>query len=411
MRILMVQTYHYYRGGDSTYMFNLSRLLEQKGHEVIHFAMQHPQNIESEYSGYFTSEIDFPSLLAESSAGAALKVLSRSIYNSEARKAIDRLIEDKRPDIAHFNNIHGHLTTSIIAPLRKRGIPIVWTLHDYRLVCPNTTFLRGDKICELCLPKRYWNCVMHKCKKGSLPASIVAMMTTFCDRVSRVPSKVERFITPSRFLMGKLVEGKIKKEKIVSIPNFVDVGSFTPRAEKGYFFYFGRLSHEKGIDLLIEAVSSMKNVSLKIAGEGPLSADLKKLVAEKGADVEFLGFVTGDDLRLLLEESSCVVVPSRWYENLPFSVMEALAVGKPVVAADIGGIPEMVEDGVNGLLFPAGDREKLAECLGRMAGDRDMRRRMGEAGRKKAEELYDTEAHYCQIIGLYNEATGKTPEE
>ena len=411
MRILMVQTYHYYRGGDSTYMFNLSRLLEQKGHEVIHFAMQHPQNVESEYSGYFTSEIDFPSLLADSSTGAALKVLSRGIYNGEARKAIDRLIEDKRPDIAHFHNIHGHLTTSIIAPLRKRGIPIVWTLHDYRLVCPNTTFLRGDEVCELCLPRRYYNCVRYRCKKGSLPASIVAMMTTLYDRVSRVPSKVKRFITPSRFLMGKLIEGKIKKEKIVSIPNFVDVESFIPRTEKGYFLYFGRLSHEKGIDLLIDAVSSMKNVSLKIAGEGPLSEDLKKLVAEKGADVEFLGFVTGADLRLLLEESSFVVVPSRWYENLPFSVMESLAAGKPVVAADIGGIPEMVEDGVNGLLFPAGDREKLAECLGRMTSDSDMRRRMGEAGRKKAEDLYDTDSHYCQIIGLYNEAVGKTPEQ
>ncbi len=401
----MVQTYHYYRGGDSTYMFNLSRLLEEKGHEVIHFAMRHPQNIESPYSEYFTSEIDFPSLLADSSPAAALRVVSRSVYSREAREKITKLIEDKRPDLAHFHNIHGHLTTSIIQPLVRRNIPVVWTLHDYRLVCPNTTFLRGDEICELCLPKRYLNCVTHRCKKGSLPASVVAMATTLYDRLSRVPARVNRFITPSRFLMGKLIEGKISREKIIAIPNFVDVESFDTGREKDYFLYFGRLSREKGIDLLIDAAASLKKGKLKIAGEGPLSGELKRYVQEKGADVEFLGFVTGSELRRLLEESQFVVVPSRWYENLPFSVMESLAAGKAVVAADIGGIPEMVEEGVNGLLFPAGDTEKLRECLGRMIDDPEARRGMGAAGRKKAEDLYGPAAHYKQIIGLYEEVS------
>ncbi len=402
----MVQTFHYYRGGDSTYMFNLTRLLEEKGHKVIPFAMQHPQNLPSEYSDYFSSEIDFPGLLGEFSVASAAKVISQSIYNKEAKRRIEKLIEDTNPDIAHFHNIHGHLTTSIIRPLQKRGIPVVWTLHDYRLVCPNTTFLRGGEVCERCLPRRYGNVVRYRCKKGSLAASIVAMMATIYDRVSRVPSRVSRFVAPSRFLKGKLIEGKISPGKISVIPNFVDVDAFNTGRESDYFLYFGRLSYEKGIDQLIRAVSRMEKGVLKIAGEGPLKEELIRLVGETGARVEFLGFVAGEQLRRLLEEAQFVVVPSRWYENLPFSVMESLAAGKPVVAADIGGIPEMVEDGANGLLFPPGDEEKLQGCLEKLISDQELRHSLGTASRQKAEKLYGGENHYRQIMSLYDEVMG-----
>ncbi|MBU8922102.1 MAG: glycosyltransferase family 4 protein [Bacteroidales bacterium] len=407
MRILMVQTYHYYRGGDSTCMFNLTSLLEQEGHEVVPFAMQHPQNLESPYSEHFSSEIDFPKMLEEFSVGTALSVVSKSIYNREAKARISRLIDEVKPDIAHFHNIHGHLTTSIMGPLRRKKIPIVWTLHDYRLVCPNTTFLRGGEICEKCLPRKYHHVLLGKCKKGSRAASLVAMMTTVFDRVSRVPARTSRFITPSAFLKGKLVEGRIDPAKISVIPNFVDVQSFNTGREEDYFLYFGRISHEKGIDLLIEAVSEMKVGRLKVVGEGPSSEELKKLVKQTGAPVEFLGFRSGDELRSLLEGAMFVVVPSTWYENLPFSVMEALAAGKPVIATDIGGIPEMVEDEGNGLLFPLGDVAALKGCLARLIEDGELRRAMSVACRKKAELLYNRDWHYDQIMKVYTELTGK----
>lgn len=407
MRVLMVQTFHYYRGGDSTYMFNLTGLLESRGHEVIPFAMKHPQNLPSDYSEYFSSEIDFPKLLEDFSPGSALSVVSKSIYNREAKRRIERLIDVVKPDIAHFHNIHGHLTTSIISPLRRRKIPIVWTLHDYRLVCPNTTFLRGDEICERCLPRKYYNVVLGRCKKGSLAASTMAMMTTCFDRITRVPARVGRFITPSAFLRGKLIEGKIAGSRITVIPNFVDVDSFDPGREEDYYLYFGRLSYEKGIDLLIRAASRTGKGTLKIVGEGPISDELRELAAGLGAPVEFMGFRTGDELKALLEGAQFVVVPSRWYENLPFSVMESLAAGKPLVAADIGGIPEMVEDDVNGLLFPNGDEERLASCLSRMLGDAELRRRMAAAGREKAERLYNADRHYSEVMKVYGEVLGR----
>jgi glycosyltransferase involved in cell wall biosynthesis len=274
--------------------------------------------------------------------------------------------------------------------------------------------------------------VRGRCKKGSLPASFVAMMTTMYDRVSRVPARTGRFITPSAFLKGKLIEGGIKPEKITVIPNFVDVQSFragaglsdekadspgaaagassphhTAGAADGYYLYFGRLSREKGIDLLIDAVSGLGRGKLKIAGEGPLEGELKGHAAAAGADVEFLGFRTGAELRALLEKAMFVVVPSRWYENLPFSVMESLAAGRPVIAADIGGIPEMVEDGVNGMLFPPGDAGALRCRVARMLDDDAMRRRMSKAGREKAERLYGPGTHYEKIMEVYGELLGR----
>ena len=411
MRILMVQTYHYHRGGDSTLMFNLARLLEEHGHEVIHFAMQHPENLASRWSPYFTSEIDYPKMLAEFSLKSAVSVVTKSVHNREAASAIARLADDTRPDLAHFHSVHGHLTTSIIGPLRKRKIPIVWTLHDYRLVCPNTLFLRHEEICERCLPGKYYHAVLGRCKKGSLAASAIAAFSSYWDRVSRVKDRVDRFLSPSDFLKRKLIAGRIAAEKITVVPNFVDVRTFQPGREQDYFLYFGRLAWEKGVDLLVRAVAELPGSPgrLKIVGDGPAREALQRQAAEAAAPVDFLGFRTGDELRELLAGAQFVVVPSRWYENLPFSVIEALAMAKPVLATAVGGIPELVEDGVNGILFAMGDIEDLKRGIVRLLADPDLRRRMAAAARERAERLFDRERHYELTMRIYNEVLqGKT---
>lgn len=409
MKILMVQTFHFRRGGDSTYMLALTRLLEEHGHEVVHFAMKHPENLPSPWESRFTGEIDFPALLARRTPAAAWKVLTRSIWNPEARRNIAALADETRPDIAHFHNIHGHLTTSIIGPLNDRGIPIVWTCHDCRLVCPNSSFLSRGELCERCLPARYWHVVLRRCKKGSLGASVVAMLTSYWDRMIGVPRRVERFITPSRFVGTKLAEGRIDPARITSIPNFTDLTPYPGVPEGDYFVYFGRLLYEKGIDTLIRAAGRLPVGRLELVGEGPLQGELEDLARrEGGGRVGFRGFRTGDELRRLISGAQFVVVPSRWYENLPFSVMEAMAAGKAVVAADIGGIPEMVEDGVTGLLYPVGDEEALRAALERLIADPALRAEMGRRGREKAERLYEREGHYRRIIEVYDEVLGSS---
>ena len=404
MRVLMVQTFYYYRGGDSTYMLSLSKLLEEKGHEVVPFAMQHPQNLPSPYARFFVSEVDFPGLLRASSPAAVWKVATRSIYNGEARRKIAALADEVKPDIAHFHNIHAHLTTSIVAPLRKRGIPIVWTLHDYRLICPNTSLLSRGEICERCIPNRFYEAMLQRCKKGSLAASFIAMLTTLYERLERIPTRIDRFVTPSEFLRSKLIEGGFGPGRIACVPNFVDLALYAGRPERDYFCYLGRLSHEKGLDILIRAVAKLETGRLLIVGDGPEADDLKALALELGTSrVEFAGYRSGEELKRILAESQFLVLPSRWYENLPFAVMEAFASSKAVVASRIGGIPEMVDDGVNGLLFPPGDVEALAACLRRMLGDRGAREEMGRRGREKAERLYGRERHYERIEGIYRE--------
>jgi len=400
----MVQTFYYYRGGDSTYMLSLSKLLEEHGHEVIPFAMEHPMNLPSPYSRYFVSHVDFPELLRRRSPAAAWKVLTRSIYSGEARSKIATLADEVRPDVAHFHNIHAHLTASIVGPLRSRHIPIVWTLHDYRLICPNTSFLSRGEICDRCLPNRFHEAILQRCKKGSLPASAVAMLTTWYDRMIGIPARIDRFITPSEFLREKLIEGRFDSTRITTVPNFVDLSMYRGLPEKDYFLYMGRLSEEKGLDILIRAVARLETGRLLIVGSGPEEEALKRLAREAAAErVTFAGYRSGDDLKSILAEAQFVVLPSRWYENFPFAVMEAFAASKGVVASRIGGIPEMVDDGVNGLLFPVGDEAALAECLARLLRDPETRASMGRRGREKAERLYGRETHYERIAGIYRE--------
>lgn len=406
MRILMVQTYYYPRGGDSTYMLSLSKLLEEKGHEVVPFAMESPRNLPSPYARFFVSEIDFPELLRAASPTAAWKVATRSIFNGEARRKIAALADEVKPDVAHFHNVHAHLTASIVSPLRARRIPIVWTLHDYRLICPNTSLLSRGEICERCIPNRFYQAALQRCKKGSLAASCVAMLTTLYDRLERLPSRIDRFITPSDFLRSKLLDGGFDPARIDCVPNFADLAGFAGLPEKDYFCYVGRLSHEKGLDVLIRAAAALDTGRLLIVGDGPEADKLRALARSLGTKrVEFAGYRSGEDLKKIFAESQFVILPSRWYENLPYTVMEAFASSKAVVASRIGGIPEMVDDGVNGLLFPAGDSGALADRLRRMLGDRPAREEMGRRGREKAEGRYGREKHYGEIERIYREVT------
>jgi glycosyltransferase involved in cell wall biosynthesis len=341
--------------------------------------------------------------MEDGSPSAAWKVFTKAIFNREARANIARLADAEKPDIAHFHNIHGHLTTSIITPLVERGIPIVWTCHDYQLVCPSISFLSHGEICERCLPARYWNAPLQRCKKGSLAASFAAMATSVWDRMTGVPRKVDRFIAPSEFLAEKLARGGVPASRIVSIPNFTSLEVTADFPEGDYFIYFGRLLPEKGIDILIRAAGNVEGARCLIVGEGPEEAALKRTAEEFGSGrVEFTGFLGGDDFRKTVAGARFVVLPSRWYENLPFTVMEAMAAGKAVVATDIGGIPEMVDDGETGMLFPLGDETALRGCLEKLNTDPQMRLDMGMKGREKAGRLYGREKHYSDIVEVYD---------
>jgi glycosyltransferase involved in cell wall biosynthesis len=403
MRILIPNTYYYLRGGDCTYAFGLTELLQSKGHEVIPFAMHHPNNFESPYSEYFAEYIDFAESLGKLSVKESVKVVARVIYSKEAKTKINRAIADFKPEITHVQNIHHHLTPSVLFALKKAGVPIVWTLHDYKLICPNSTFLSNNEVCEKCGRNKYYSAVATKCKKNSLPASLMSTIEAYAHYIMRIRNTVDMFVAPSDFLRNMFVSRGFNEDKIITIPNFI---SFPTQDFSGisedYIVYSGRLSPDKGIETLLKAMTKCRDIRLLVAGDGPLRADLEQFVKDqKLNNVVFLGYVDSSRLKEIVSKAMFTVIPSRWYENCPYSILESFAFGKPVVGARIGGIPELIKDGESGYLFEPENVDELVAKIKTLTSNTDARAQMGKNALSKVDTVYNPDAYYEKIINVY----------
>jgi glycosyltransferase involved in cell wall biosynthesis len=314
------------------------------------------------------------------------------------------LLEDVQPDVIHLQNIHGHITPSILYEFESRGLPVFWTLHDYKLICPNTVLLSGDRICEACKGGRFHQCTMRKCKKDSFSASLVATAEAMVHRSQKIADKVSRFVSPSRFLLQKFREFGWVEDRLVHVRNFLPSGALDGYRynDTGYGVYLGRLEPPKGVASFLKASSLVKGLKIKIVGEGNQRSELEQMATTLGlADVEFSGYLAGEELKEMLQNCSFVVVPSEWYENCPYSVMEAMAAGKPVVASAIGGLPELIEDGVTGFLFEMGNHVALAERMRTLAKGSVLRREMGARAYEKARAEFAPDRHYRALMDVY----------
>lgn len=403
MRILQINKFFYRRGGSETYFFDLIKLLEQHGHEVVHFSTVRPQNFDSPYHEFFVSEINF-----EKREGLIrdLGKFSRSLYSLEAKNKLEKLILKTRPEVAHLHNVSHHLSPSVLSVLKKHKIPVIQTLHDYQLICPNFKLFTEGKICERCKKYRYWNAVLHKCvHDSSLESLAEGLEMWFHGACKFYENGVCYFVTPSRFLKEKLEEWSVtKKSKVVNIPHFIDASNYVPRYEPGdYAIYFGRLVKEKGLDMSVEALAGT-DVRLKIVGSGPERKKLELQVTSYKLQekVEFVGYKSGKELHDLIRESKFVILPSIWYENYPMSLLEAGALGKAVISSQLGGISEIIEDGKNGLLVAPGIVEDLRKKILQLWNDDVLCKRMGEQARELVEKRNSPEEHYQKIMELYN---------
>jgi glycosyltransferase involved in cell wall biosynthesis len=375
--------------------------------------MEHEKNLQSEYSSYFISSIDFPSQLRKGNGLAAkLRVAERVLYSREARQKIARLIADTNPDIAHVHGIAHETSPSILPAIQEAGIPVVQTLHDYKLLCPNTSFLSRGEVCERCRRHRYFNVVLRRCKRDSFTASLLAGVEMYLHKLLQIYERnVDLFLTPSEFLKNKLGEYGIKKA-VIQLPNFVDVQKFQPRYESdGYLVYTGRLSREKGILTLLESMKHLGYAHLYVAGAGELEAPLREYAHQHGlSNVTFRGYLPTADLVQLVRGAICTIVPSEWYENYPMAVLESFACGTPVIGSNIGGIPELVKDGWNGMLFEPRDAGQLAGKIQSLLDDPERAAEMGRRGRLQVESVNSPERHYRRIVEIYShllEAKGK----
>lgn len=410
MKVLMINKFYYLRGGTERYCSDMTRLLQHKGHTVIPFSMVHEKNWESEYARYFVQEISFERSANPRRPLASLKAAMGAVYSREAKQKLDGLIKDQRPDIAYLHNIHHQLSLSILPVLKEHKIPIIWRLHDYSLFCPNSLFYSREAVCEACAGGRYYQIVLRACRRNSRAASLVASLGSYLDRWLRLPDLVDLFIAPSHYLRAKMIQHGLDAERLIVMPNFVQLSTFelfpsvalSGEEEGGadsYLLYFGRLSNEKGLRTLIQAVAQVPDSRLKIVGDGPQRQELETL-AERIAHgrVEFVGFQRMEKLLATLESAKIVILPSEWYENCPYTVLESFAMGKPVIASDIGGISELVEDNRDGLLFEPGDSEELADRIRLLLGDGDRIQRFGYNGRRKIEEKYGADLHCTRFM-------------
>lgn len=406
MRVLQINKYHYLRGGAERYYFEASRLLQDAGHEVAFFSMAGERNRPTPWSRHFLPETDYR---REAHLSDRVRAAARVLWNAEAYRSVLAVADEFRPDVAHLHNIAHQLSGSVIAALRRAGVPAVHTLHDYKLACPSYRRFRNGKPCDACRRYRFWNAVRYRCVLGSAPASAVAAVETAAYRAMRLYEKgIALFHAPSRFLGGVMEGYGFPAERIVHFPYTLNLGEYEPGADDdGTFLFFGRLSHEKGLPVLLSAASRFPDARIVVAGEGPEREAMEREAKERSlGGVRFAGYLTGDDLRDAIRASRAVLLPSEYDDNSPLVIYESFAYGKPVIGAERGGIPEMVRPGETGLLFPPSDGEALAAAMKSLCDDPARARRMGTEARRRMETVYGPEVHLEKLLALYERAAG-----
>jgi glycosyltransferase involved in cell wall biosynthesis len=404
MRVLLINNYHYLRGGSERAYFDTARILEEHGHQVAFFSTANSRNKATPWSKYFVSDIDLSSDLGPI---AKAKAFLRLFANPEANRKLKALIAEFKPDVAHLHNIYHHLSPSIVSVLKSAGVPTVMTLHDYQLIAPNRNLLVNGEVWEGSRPHRFYRCLTDRCIDRSFSKSLAATLESYWHHFFNSYSAIDLFVSPSVFLMKKFHEYDFKG-KIYYLPNPVflkDMFSIPTKGAK-YILYYGRLSEEKGVLDLLKAYSSLKpDAALHFVGEGPLKEELKRKAKRLGGKVKFFGRLEGENLWNMVGGAEIVVAPSRWYENAPYTVLEPMALGRPVLAADIGGFKELIKDGENGFLFRAGDVDDLAVKLKKALDDEVRLPYIGSQAIRDVKKNNSPKGYYEYLLDIYFKAS------
>ena len=360
MKILMVNKFLYPNGGSETYMFQLGEQLSKSSHQVEYFGMQDDRNVVGNAANSYTENMDFHGSMTK-------KILYpiKIIYSHEARKKIRKVLREFAPDVVHINNFNFQLTPSIICEIRKYHIPIIYTAHDCQLVCPNHLCMNQmtGKTCEKCLEKSTWQCTKYKCIHGSRMKSFLGTVESVFYRMLKTYRMIDVILCPSHFMKKMLDTNKDLANCTMVMRNFVNFEQGTEsdkmqKTDERYALYFGRYSAEKGVETLLKACKEVPEIQFKFAGKGELKSQI--LLA---SNITEFGFVTGNVLEELVRNAAFSICPSECYENCPFSVMESIMYGTPVIGSRVGGIPELIQDGTDGLLFTSGDVGDLVDKI------------------------------------------------
>ncbi|NCD72279.1 glycosyltransferase family 4 protein [Mucilaginibacter agri] len=401
MNILVLNWTWYPSGGDWTYVENITNVYRQNGHAIVPFSMKDERNFPSEYSEYFIENINYKTL-DKSSLKAGIKAVKKSIYSTEAQQNLEKLLSVVKIDFAHVNVIHHYITPIVLKVLKDKGIPIIWTLHEYTPICPESTFISHGVICERCFGGKFYNCVTHTCKKGSYAASTVAALENYVHKYLNYYKYVDYYVCPSVFTYKKFKQFNFFEEKLVQLYHGYDYSIIDklPKVmplgdSERYIVFVGRLEKIKGIQTLIKAMEKLPEIRLKIIGSGTLEKELKTLVSENGLKhVTLLGKKSQHETLEIISKADFLVCPSEWYEVLGFTAVEAMALSKPVVGSAIGALPEMVIDERTGFLFEPGNFEELATKIELLYNNKQLILDMGLNAHTHIHTLINTEKHF-----------------
>ena len=397
MRILMVNKFLYPKGGAETYFLKIGNYLQENGHEVQYFGMYDEKNTMKNSSDQYTRNVDF-----HNSGIEKIFYPFQIIYSKDAKKKLKKVIKEFKPDVIHMNNINFQLTPSIIDAAFDAKIPIIQTVHDYQMICPNHLLFNPNtnEICEKCIKGSKWNCTKNNCIHGSKIKSILGSIEGILyTKYKDCYKKVNKYICPSYFLENKLLfASDIYKGKTTVIHNFIELKPLSSYKKYNYVLFFGRLSEEKGLKMFLECCRELPNIKFKVAGTGPLDYMCREI-----DNVEFVGFKTGKELEELIARAKFSVYPSIWYENCPLSILESESLGTPVITAKNGGMMELVEDNKTGILVENINHDNLKKAIENLYKDDSLIKEMSKNCIVKRDKMISL-AQYCEkLLKIYNE--------
>lgn len=385
MKILLANKFYYRRGGDCIFTINLEKLLKDYGHEVAVFAMDYPENLDSKWKKYFPGNM------------SKLMAFTRPFGSKEVICKFKTLLNDFQPDVVHLNNIHTQLSPVIAKMAHEKGVRVVWTLHDSKLVCPCYTCMRNGEWCTECFTDKK-AVVRHKCMPGGVIGSTIGYLEAMKWNPVKLQEYTDLFLPPSQFMADTCIAGGYDRSKFKVLCNFIDVNKVKNPCflKEDYYVFLGRLTGVKGIRTLCKAAVDLP-YRLVVIGGGEIEDELRTTYGNF-SQIEFIGQKNWKEFRFILEKARFLVIPSEWSENNPLTVIEAQSLGTPVLGAHIGGIPELIEEGISGMTFESGNVEELKYKIRQMfAMTFDYK---GIA--KQAVERYSSEAYYKKMMEYYN---------
>lgn len=401
LRILNAGQNYRVIGGSDRYLLDLESLLENKGHKVIPFAASHPDNLPTEWGKYFPDRNDFER--------PRIKDIAGFVYSISTRKKLESLLAACQIDLAHAHIYYGQLTGALLGVLKKHDIPIVQTLHEYKLVCPVYTLNKNGDNCMDCAGGRFYRGVVNKCNRNSVSRSFLSVVESYVTRWLGSIDKIDRFICVSDYQRDLIIRMGVPDSKLVTIHNFVRPELFRQSLGDGdYVLYFGRLERIKGVFTLLEAAALLPHVPFMIIGKGQDGDELKRYAERRCLkNVRFLDFISGDKLEDIIAQCRFSVLPTEWAETFGLTVLETFMKGRPVIASRIGGVQEVIEDKKTGLFFPPGNCMELASLIEYLWSNPKICREMGEEGQKHALTAFGPDVHYEKLIQVYKQVLGR----